>query len=101
MGRKENRMSENKYRLFGEYMVVQTAQKPWECFVAMEYGQPVFSTRMSEGMIFAYKETAVSMAERLGDGWQVIDISQKAIQDAEKLLKAIFREDDEECPEEA
>lgn len=89
-------MSEKTYKLFGEYMVVQTAQKPWECLVAMEYGQPVFSTRMSEGMIFAYKETALSMAERLGDGWHVIDVSQKAIKDAEKLLAAIFREDDEE-----
>ena len=89
-------MNEKTYRLFGEYMIVQTAQKPWECLVAMEYGQPVFSTRMSEGMIFAYKETAVSMAERLGDEWHVIDVSQKAIQDAEKLLEAIFREDVEE-----
>lgn len=86
-------MNEKTYRLFGEYMIVQTAQKPWECLVAMENGQPVFSTRMSEGMIFAYMETAVSMAERLGDGWHVIDVSQKAIQDAEKLLEAIFRED--------
>jgi hypothetical protein len=93
-------MSENLYTLFGEYMIVQTTEKPWECFVMFDCGQPVFSTRMSEGMIFAYKESAEQIAGQLGTEWHVIDVSKKSLQDAKKLLKAIFREDDEECPEE-
>ena len=100
MGRKENRMSENKYRFFGEYMVVQIARKPWECFVMFDHDHtPLFSTDMREGMIFAYKEAAEMVAGRLGKEWRVIDVSQKEVEKAKRLLEAIFREDDEACPE--
>jgi hypothetical protein len=100
--KEERRMKEERYKIYkdeiaGDFMVVQTAKKPWKCFVMFDAdGEPLFSTDMNEGMRFMFKGMADHIADGLGKDWCTVDVSQKAIQDAEKLLRAIFGERKEE-----
>lgn len=85
-----------KLEVPGEYMIVSKT-KPYECFVMFDCGQPIFSTDLSKGMIFTFKEFAEHVTDKFGDEWHVIDVSQKALDDAKRLLKAIFSEDEDDA----
>jgi hypothetical protein len=80
----------------GSWMVYKPGDKPKEFwnFVEWRHGKPIIG--QTDGMIFAYEGMAQYVAEKLGDGWKVIDVSPEACYKAEKLLAAIFREDDED-----
>lgn len=45
-----------------------------------------------DGMVFTYEGMAQHVAEKLGEGWKVIDISQEACRKAERLMAAILAE---------
>lgn len=45
-----------------------------------------------EAMVFSYESKAMEIAEQLGDGWKVMDISEEAFAVDKKLLDAILRE---------
>ena len=45
------------------------------------------------GMVFTYRSKAEEIAEKLGEGWKVIDVSEEAAEADERLLKAIFGEE--------
>ena len=60
-------------------------------FREWDNGKPVIGK--GGGMIFAYEGMARKTAERLGKGWVVIDVSQEACRNAERLMAAMFRDD--------
>lgn len=78
----------------GEFMVYKPGANnhrvDYQVFVEWRDGEPV--TAHDGGMIFGYESKAREIAERLGDGWTVIDVSQEAYEDAKRLLSAIFDE---------
>jgi hypothetical protein len=80
----------------GSWMVYKPGDKPKEFwnFVEWRHGKPIIG--QTDGMVFAYDGMAQYVAEKLGDGWKVIDVSPEACYKAKKLLAAIFREDDED-----
>ena len=45
------------------------------------------------GMVFTYRSKAEEIAEKLGEGWKVIDVSEEATEASKRLLNAIFGED--------
>ena len=44
------------------------------------------------GMVFTYRSKAEEIAEKLGEGWKVIDVSEEATEASKRLLNAIFGE---------
>ena len=76
----------------GSWMVYKAGSKPREFWYFMEWrnGKPVIG--QCDGMVFTYEGMAQHVAEKLGEGWKVIDISQEACKKAERLMAAIFEE---------
>ena len=76
----------------GSWMVYRPGahSREYEVFVEWREGKPVIGH--DGGMIFTYEGMARHVAQKLGEGWTVIDVSQKAIEETEKLLAAIFGE---------
>lgn len=57
-------------------------------------GKPVVGENADLALHFAYESEAEEVAESLGDGWEVIDLAPGAYADEERLLKAIFGEEE-------
>lgn len=76
----------------GSWMVYKAGSKPREFWYFVEWinGKAIIGHR--DGMIFTYEGMAQHVAETLGEGWKVIDISQEACKKAERLMAAIFAE---------
>lgn len=73
----------------GNYMVYKAeGPRDFWYFRVWENKLPVIGK--SGGMIFTYKGMAEHVAELLGEGWKVIDVSPEECYKAEKLLAAIF-----------
>lgn len=79
----------------GEYMVYKAGKKPKEYHVFIEWDNGVAVVGKDGGMVFDYKEMAQHVANRLGDGWKVIDVSQEECNKCERLLSAIFGDEPE------
>lgn len=94
--RKSREAQEESDEKPGSYMVYKPGDKPKEFwyFVEWRYGFPVIG--QCDGMVFTYEGMAQHVAGQLGDGWKVIDVSPEACYKAEKLMAAIFREDEED-----
>ena len=45
------------------------------------------------GMVFTYRSKAEEIAEKLGEGWKVIDVSKEATKASKRLLNEIFGEE--------
>lgn len=80
----------------GSWMVYKAGSKPREIWYFIEWrkGKPIIG--QCDGMVFTYEGMAQHVAERLGEGWKVIDISQEACKKAERLMAAIFAEPPQE-----
>lgn len=76
----------------GSWMVYKAGSKPREFWYFIEWrkGKPIIG--QCDGMVFTYEGMAQHVAEKLGEGWKVIDISQEAYRKAERLMAAIFAE---------
>lgn len=76
----------------GSWMVYKAGSKPREFWYFIEWrkGKPIIG--QCDGMVFTYEGMAQHVAEKLGEGWKVIDISQEACKKAERLMAAIFAE---------
>lgn len=76
----------------GSWMVYKAGSKPREFWYFIEWrkGKPIIG--QCDGMVFTYEGMAKHVAEKLGEGWKVIDISQEACKKAERLMAAIFAE---------
>ena len=61
-------------------------------FVRFEKGIPVFTNRPCKAMWFVWRQIAEKVAERCGDGFEVVDMIGQMTAE-ERLLRAIFRED--------
>lgn len=85
----------------GSWMVYKAGSKPKEFWYFVEWinGKAIIGHR--DGMIFTYEGMAQHVAETLGEGWKVIDISQEACKKAERLMAAIFDHIDEPPKEDA
>ena len=88
---------ESIYDMPGDFIVFWTnpTTDSHEAFHSWKDGKPVVCD-MKDALIFNYKSKAKEVAERLkeffGDDWIVMDISDEAYEDRERLLKAIFKE---------
>ena len=76
----------------GSWMVYKAGNKPREFWYFIEWRKGKLIIGQCDGMIFTYEGMAQHVAEKLGEGWKVIDISQEACKKAERLLAAIFAE---------
>lgn len=76
----------------GSWMVYKAGNKPREFwhFIEWRNGKPIIG--QCDGMVFTYEGMAQHVAEKLGEGWKVIDVSQEACKKAERLMAAIFDE---------
>jgi len=61
-------------------------------FVRFENGVPIFTNRPCKVTWFVWKGMAEKVAEKCGDGFEVVDMLPTMTAD-ERLLRAIFRED--------
>lgn len=61
-------------------------------FVRFEKGIPVFTNRPCKAMWFVWRQIAEKVAEKCGDGFEVVDMIGQMTAE-ERLLRAIFRED--------
>ena len=79
----------------GSWMVYKPGKTrgDWLVFRMWDNGEAILGK--DGGMIFTYEGMAQHVAEKLGPGWVVIDVSQDSVKRAERLLEAIFRDDDE------
>ena len=96
--RREERLAEQEEKA-GSYMVYKPGENPREYWYFVEWrkGKPIIG--QTDGMVFTYQGMADRVAKRLGIGWSVIDVSPEECYKTERLLKAIFA-DDEDMEEE-
>ena len=66
------------------------------CFVRWEHGVPVFSKDPAMMMWFVHKDVAHHMAEKLGEGFHVVDMYSKLTKE-ERIMRAIFLDEDDPC----
>ena len=63
-------------------------------FLGFENGEPIIGD-VNDVMFFDYESKAKEVAERLGEGWDVIDMSPEDYERTKRFLNAIFEDDDE------
>ena len=73
-------------------VVKRTGKREYLTFVEWSNGAAVVQ-RQGRGMVFTYRSKAEEIAEKLGEGWKVIDVSKEATEADKRLLKAIFGEE--------
>ena len=77
----------------GDWMVVKrTGKYEYLFFEEWSDGMAVVQ-KNGGGMVFTYRSKAEEIAEKLGEGWKVIDVSKEATEADKRLLKAIFGEE--------
>lgn len=77
----------------GSWMVYKPGRKKNEFWLFREWDDGDAVIGKYGGMVFTYKGMAEHVAEKLGAGWVVIDVSQESCKKAEKLMAAIFSDD--------
>ncbi len=63
-------------------------------FLGFENGEPIIGD-VNDVMFFDYESKAKEVAERLGEGWNVIDMSPEDYERTKRFLNAVFEDDDE------
>ena len=85
------------------YLVYKQGEKPKEhlVFVEFRHGKALFSDYADLGMVFTFKGMAEHIAEKLGKGWEVLDLDKvyEESASAKRLLAILFRDDDDEDEE--
>ena len=76
----------------GSWMVYKAGRKPREFWYFIEWRKGKAIIGQCDGMVFTYEGMAQYVAEKLGEGWKVIDVSQEACKKAERLMAALFDE---------
>lgn len=87
----------------GDFMVARSNvndehKRRFEAFAGFENGEPTYTDKAFKAIIFNYESKAKEIAEMLGEGWEVYDMSREAHEMYQRLLTAIFddNEDNEE-----
>ena len=80
----------------GRYMVYKGGDGPREYWYFIEWRNAKPIIGMTDGAVFTYERMARGVAEQLGAEWKVVDVSPEACYDAERLMAAMFREDEED-----
>lgn len=78
----------------GDFILARRDGRKCSYFGLWEKGEAVITDKAGEAMHFLYEGMAQKTAERLGEGWMVLDTCPEACADAKRLLAAIFAEDD-------
>lgn len=73
-------------------VVKRTGKREYLFFEEWSDGMAVVQ-KNGGGMVFTYRSKAEEIAEKLGEGWKVIDVSKEATEADKRLLKAIFGEE--------
>lgn len=85
-----------------EYIVVNWDTKPHRFFAKWHKNPqggksvPCITENIGRAMVFAYEGMAEHIADQLGDGWRVLNVSKQEVEKAKKLLDALFREDEDD-----
>lgn len=76
----------------GDFVIYKKGEDKYDItyFRAWDNGDPVFTRKPFQCMYFDYESVAKAVAERLGEGWTVLDASPEAHADRKRLLNAIF-----------
>ena len=86
------------------YIVIKDGKRPLihTVFVEWRNRRPVYSNCADNAMVFVHRPVAEHIAEKLGEGWYVLDLDElwRESDKARALLDAIFRDDDEDDEEE-
>ena len=80
----------------GDFIVMKSEEGKRMYFSLWKEKEAVITDDVRESMHFLYEGMAQHIAERLGDGWIVLDTCPAAYEDVRRLLAAIFREEDED-----
>lgn len=75
---------------FVVYKAVDRRRRVFQYFEGYRDHEAVITDKASRAMHFAYEGMAEHVAEKIGDGWIVLDTCQAAYEDMERLLHAIF-----------
>lgn len=77
------------------YIVMKDGEKPLTHTVFVEWRnkKPVYSNCADNAMIFVHRPIAEHIAEKLGEGWYVLDLDElwRESNEARRLIDAIFR----------
>lgn len=77
----------------GSWQVVKIIGK-YEYLFFEEYSHGMAVVQKNGGgMVFTYRSKAEEIAEKLGEGWKVIDVSKEATKASKRLLNEIFGEE--------
>lgn len=77
----------------GSFIVYKRGDKPREVWQFVEWRNKKPVIGRCDGMVFKFKGMAEYVAEQLGDGWGVMDVSPEAMERDRRLFRAIFRKD--------
>lgn len=80
----------------GSWMVYKPGKQRGDFWIFREWDNGDAVIGKDGGMVFTYEGMAQHVADKLGAGWVVIDVSQESVKRAERLLAAIFRDDEPE-----
>ena len=76
----------------GEFVVYKKGADKYDItyFEAWDHGKAVITRKPYRCMYFTYESMAKDVAEKLGEGWAVLDASPEAHADRERLLNVLF-----------
>lgn len=76
----------------GDFIIYKKGEDKYDItyFRAWDNGEPVFTRKPFQCMYFEYESVAKAVAEKLGDGWVVMDASPEAHADRKRLLNVLF-----------
>lgn len=88
------------YEMPGDFVVISgTKKEDLRGFIKWEDGKAVIG-KVNECLIFDFESKAEEIAEQLGEGWRVMDISPEEHERTQRLLRAIFSPSETEYTEE-
>ena len=86
----------------GDFVVYKSGETKYdiEYFEAWDNGKAVTTRKPYRCMYFTYESMAKGVAERLGDGWKVLDASPEAHADQKRLLNILLGTTEDEASDE-
>ena len=80
----------------GYYVVCRHGKTPQDTLMFREWSNGIAVVGRDAPMYFAFRGMAQKVAEKLGDDWRVMDMSPEACERTQRLMNAIFGENEPE-----
>lgn len=87
----------------GDFIVYRKGENKYdiEYFSEWDHGEAIITRKPHRCMYFDYESKAKETAERLGDGWEVLDASPEAHEERQRLLNVLFGTTEDDAEEQA